>query len=121
MSKELTGMLHLKLEPVGVFFGNTSIQCDFDASPSRRNCVVPLLAAAANGRTISMNEDSCNCPGGATGCCFGDGFTRKNPNIHKMLSQGYGSDASGPFEAQIFHTGKTAQIPDETRQRTNPG
>ena len=94
MSKELTGMLHLKLEPVGVFFGNTSTQCDFDASPSRRNCVVPLLAAAANGRTISMNEDSCNCPGGATGCCFGDGFTRKNPNIHKMLSQGYGADAS---------------------------
>lgn len=86
-------MLHLELEPIGIFFGDTSAECDLDAFPDKRNCVIPLLMAVANGKTISMNEESCNCPGGATGCCFGDGFSRRNPNIHKMLSQGYGKDA----------------------------
>ena len=40
-----------------------------------------------------MDEKSCNCAGGATGCCFGDGFARWNPSINKLLSQGYGEDA----------------------------
>ena len=93
MENELIRMLHLKTEPVGVFLGNADAVCDFDASPEKRNCVVPLLMAASKGKTISMNEESCNCPGGATGCCFGDGFTRRNPNIHKMLSQGFGDQA----------------------------
>ena len=93
MRKELNQMLHLKLDPVGVFFGNTSAACDFNASPDIRNCVIPLLMAASRGKIVSMDEESCNCPGGATGCCFGDGFTRRNPMIHKLLSQGFGEDA----------------------------
>ena len=91
--KKLTELLHLKTEPVGIFLGNTEMVCDFDASPEKRNCVVPLLMAAAKGKTISLDEESCNCPGGAVGCCFGDGFSRRNPNIHKMLSQGFGDHA----------------------------
>lgn len=91
--KNLGRMLHLEMEPVGIFFGNTEEKCDFDASPDRRNCVAPLLIAAAKGKTVSMDEDSCNCAGGATGCCFGDGFSRRNPNIHLMLSQGLGEKA----------------------------
>ena len=93
MFTNLIEMLHLDTEPVGIFLGNTEAVCDIDASPDKRNCVVPLLMSAANGKTISMNEESCNCPGGATGCCFGDGFARRNPNIHKLLSQGYGDQA----------------------------
>ncbi len=27
-----------------------------------------------------MDEAGCTCPGGAVGACFGDGFTRLNPN-----------------------------------------
>lgn len=93
MDHKLAEMLYLEQEPVGVFFGNTEVVCDKDASPETRNCVVPFLLAAAKGKSVSMDEQSCNCPGGATGCCFGDGFTRGNPNIHKMLSQGMGDDA----------------------------
>ena len=58
-----------------------------------RNCVIPLLMKVSEGQTISMDEKSCNCAGGATGCCFGDGFARWNPSINKLLSQGYGEDA----------------------------
>ena len=93
-------MLHLEQEPVGIYFGNTSIQCDLQASKEKRNCVVPFLMAAAKGKIVSMDEESCNCAGGATGCCFGDGFSRRNPNIHKMLSQGLGENA--PENAPIL-------------------
>lgn len=93
MKPSLTQMLYLDMEPIGVFFGNTSAQCDMTASPERRNCVIPVLMTVSKGKIASMDEESCNCPGGATGCCFGDGFTRRNPGIHKMLSQGYGENA----------------------------
>ncbi|MBQ9561916.1 MAG: DUF169 domain-containing protein, partial [Lachnospiraceae bacterium] len=93
MEKTLLEYLHMKEEPVGVFLGHVDAACDLDASPEKRNCVVPLLMAAAQGKTISMDEKSCNCPGGATGCCFGDGFARGNPQIHYMLAQGLGERA----------------------------
>ncbi|MCB6203789.1 DUF169 domain-containing protein [Extibacter muris] len=93
MYTKLTEMLHLQFEPIGIFFGNTTAKCDLDAAADKRNCVVPLLMASAKGKVISMDEESCNCPGGATGCCFGDGFSRLNPNIHIMLSQGAGENA----------------------------
>lgn len=79
--------------PVGIFLGNTDADCDFDASPDKRNCVIPLLIAASKEEVISMDEESCNCPGSVTGRCFGDGFSRRAPNIHKLLSQGFGDQA----------------------------
>ena len=93
MNQNLVEMLHLKTEPVGIFFGNTETKCDLAASPDRRNCVVSFLLTAAKGNVVSMDEESCTCPGGAVGACFGDGFTRRNPNIHKLLSQGFGEMA----------------------------
>ena len=93
MQKKLTEMLHMKREPVGIYFANTTAVCDLDAKPEARNCVIPMLMKASEGQTISMDEKSCNCAGGATGCCFGDGFARFNPSIAKLLSQGYGEEA----------------------------
>ena len=90
MSSQLVDMLHLELEPVGVFLGNVDATCDIAAVPGKRNCVVPFLLSAARGKVAAIDEEGCTCPGGTVGCCFGDGFTRKNPNIHKMLSQGMG-------------------------------
>lgn len=93
MDKKLVEMLHLDLEPVGIFFGNDTTECDLKADPEKRNCVIPFVMAAAKGKITSMDEDGCTCPGGAVGACFGDGFTRLNPNIHMMLSQGIGEKA----------------------------
>lgn len=93
MNKKLVEMLHLKVEPVGIYFGNISAVCDLEASHEKRNCVIPFVMAAAKGKIVSMDEASCNCPGGAVGACFGDGFSRLNPNIHLMLSQGLGDNA----------------------------
>ena len=91
--RSIVERLHLKLEPVGIFFGNTEALCDLEASPDKRNCVVPFLMAAARGKITAIDEAGCTCPGGAVGACFGDGFSRLNPNIHKMLSQGMGAKA----------------------------
>ena len=61
-------------------------------------------------------EKSCNCAGGATGCCFGDGFARWNPSIAKLLSQGYGEDAPAHMPAfmkageRFFCTEEVAQV-----------
>ena len=93
MQKKLTQMLHMKREPVGIYFGNTTAVCDVDADPQARNCVIPFLMKVSEGITVSMDEKSCNCAGGASGCCFGDGFARWNPSIAKLLSQGYGENA----------------------------
>ena len=93
MQSKLVKMLHLDLEPVGIFFGNTKAACDTTAEPGKRNCVVPFLLATARGKVVGITEEGCTCPGGTVGLCFGDGFTRKNPNIHKMLSQGMGDAA----------------------------
>ena len=93
MDKKLVEMLHLELEPVGIFFGNTDATCDLEASPDKRNCVIPFVMAAAKDKITSMDEAGCTCPGGAVGACFGDGFRRLNPNIHMMLSQGLGDKA----------------------------
>lgn len=92
-------MLHLRLEPVGIYFGNSDAKCDLEALPDRRNCVIPFILSASKGKVCSMDEKSCNCAGGAVGACFGDGFTRINPNIHFMLSQGLGDKA--PEKAPI--------------------
>ena len=99
MNDKLVEMLHLKLEPVGIFLGNADAGCDTLAQPGKRNCVVPFLLSAARGKVVGIDEEGCTCPGGTVGCCFGDGFTRKNPNIHKMLSQGLGDTA--PPQAPI--------------------
>ena len=88
MERKLIKMLHMERQPVGIFFANTTALCDMDADPKARNCVIPLLMKASEGQVISMDEHSCNCAGGATGCCFGDGFARWNPSIAKLLSHG---------------------------------
>lgn len=90
---KLVEMLHLDLEPVGIFFGNNTAKSELEASPQKRNCVISFVMAAAKGKITSMDEAGCTCAGGAVGACFGDGFTRLNPNIHKMLSQGLGDQA----------------------------
>ena len=91
MNTQLVNMLHLTWEPVGIFFGNTTAACEFTPSPNKRNCVLPLLMSASRGKIIGMDEAGCTCPGGAVGGCFGDGYTRGNPNIHRLLSQGMGA------------------------------
>ena len=93
MNNKIVELLHLELEPVGIFFGNTSANCELEASPKKRNCVIPFVLAAAKGKITSMDEAGCTCPGGAVGACFGDSFTRLNPTIHIMLSQGLGEKA----------------------------
>lgn len=99
MESKLVERLHLDLEPVGIYFGNADAACDMTAEPGRRNCVVPFLLAAARGKVAGITEEGSTCPGGTVGLCFGDGFSRKNPNIHKMLSQGMGDAApkQAPF------------------------
>lgn len=109
MYDQLVAMLHLELEPIGIFFGNTTAKSEIEAAPGKRNCIIPFLMASAKGKVISIDESSCTCPGGAVGICFGDGFTRLNPNIHVMLSQGLGdnlSEETTPHKKEMMSKGE---------------
>ena len=56
MQSKLVEMLHLDLEPVGIYFGNTEAECDVVAEPGKRNCVVPFLLSAARGKVAGIAE-----------------------------------------------------------------
>ena len=116
MRSKLAEMLHLDLEPVGIYFGNTEAECDTAADPGKRNCVVPFLLAAARGKVAGVTEEGCTCPGGTVGLCFGDGFARKNPDIHKMLSQGMG-DAAPEKAPPMVKEGERFFCDEETALR----
>ncbi len=51
MEMKMVEMLHLALEPVGIFLGNTCAKCDLEASSQKRNCVIPFVLAAAKGKS----------------------------------------------------------------------
>jgi uncharacterized protein (DUF169 family) len=95
-SEEILNHLQLDMEPVGIYLGNTTIEEDTEVPVRPHNCVVPFINAAARGKIVSIDGKRCTCPGGAVGCCFGDGFSRLRPDMDKMLSQGYGEDADVP-------------------------
>ena len=54
MNEKIVEMLHLSLEPVGIFLGNTSAICELEASPQKRNCVIPFVLAAAKGKMCGL-------------------------------------------------------------------
>ena len=116
MRNKLAEMLHLDLEPAGVYFGNTDAECDTVTEPGKRICVVPFLMSAARGKVVGITEEGCGCPGGTVGLCFGDGFTRKNPNIHKMLSQGMG-DATPEQAPPMMREGERFFCDEETAMK----
>jgi hypothetical protein len=58
MDKKIVEMLQLGLEPVGIFFGNTTAQSELEASTDKRNCVVPFLLAAAKKYPRWMKQDA---------------------------------------------------------------
>ena len=59
---KIVELLHLQLEPVGIFFGNTTANCELEASPQKRNCVIPFVLAAAKGKITSMDESGVYLP-----------------------------------------------------------
>ena len=55
MEQKIVQMLHLALEPVGIFLGNTSAKSELETSSQMRNCVIPFVLAAAKGKITSMD------------------------------------------------------------------
>lgn len=94
MQGDLVKTLHLDIQPVGISFANMTAVCDLIAGTGKRTCIIAFHLSAAHGKVVGVTEEDCICLGGTVGCCFGDGFTKKNPYIHKMLSQGIGNEAS---------------------------
>ena len=67
MQSKLVEMLHLDLEPVGIYFGNTEAECDVVAEPGKRNCVVPFLLSAARGKVAGIAASGADYESAAKG------------------------------------------------------
>ncbi len=88
MHYTIQDLLHLELEPVGIFYCNEAPAHALTLRKDKRNCVADMLMGAARGRTITINEETCSCAGGAVGLGFGDAFTRRNHPTRYLLSTG---------------------------------
>lgn len=88
MRYNIQNLLHMELEPVGIFYCDKAPEHALSLRSDRRSCVADMLMGAARGKTIIMTEETCSCAGGAVGLGFGDAFTQRNHPTRYLLSTG---------------------------------
>lgn len=88
MRYNIQNLLHMELEPVGIFYCDKAPDHALSLRRDKRNCVADMLMGAARGKTIVMDEETCSCAGGAVGLGFGDAFTQRNHPTRYLLSTG---------------------------------
>lgn len=88
MRYNIQNLLHMELEPVGIFYCDKAPEHALSLRSDRRSCVADMLMGAARGKTIVMTEETCSCAGGAVGLGFGDAFTQRNHPTRYLLSTG---------------------------------
>lgn len=66
MRYNIQNLLHMELEPVGIFYCDKAPEHALSLRSDRRSCVADMLMGAARGKTIVMTEETCSCAGG--GC-----------------------------------------------------
>lgn len=88
MDSVLLDLLDLEHPPVGVFYAEARPADALAMVPGKRNCVVDMLLAAARGKKVVVDEESCTCAGGAVGLGFGNAFERRGHPTRYLLSTG---------------------------------
>lgn len=88
MNYKLVDLLHLEWQPVGLFYVDEKPDDALTMKAGKRNCVADMLIAAARGKKIAIDDETCGCAGGAIGVGFGDAFTRRNHPYRYLLSGG---------------------------------
>lgn len=63
MRYNIQNLLHLELEPVGIFYCDKAPDHALSLRRDKRNCVADMLMGAARGKTIVMDEETCSCAG----------------------------------------------------------
>lgn len=84
MKSELAEAVKLEDNPVAVLFADDKPEQAIQFAPDRWGCVVAMIVAAARGKWVAFDEDTCGCGGGSVGLGFGE----YGPGIATFLSTG---------------------------------
>lgn len=103
MKGNLAQELNLLWEPVGIFFADKKPTEAIEFPTDKRVCVVSMIRASINGKIVVVSDETCRCPGGAVGLCFGDAFTRRNHKTTQLLSTGMGLESSPKLPDHFKH------------------
>ena len=71
-------------------------------------CVMSLVAAAAKGKTVAFDRETCGCPGGGVGLGFGDMYRSFPGGVEgfcRFLSDGNENTPAGPIIALAMENG----------------
>ncbi len=97
MDSRLFKELGLRYEPVAVLLSNEKVEGALQSKEGQWSCTIPLMLAAAKGKTAIFERKTTGCKGGKVGLGFGQ-FPNYPGGIEYFLSVG----KSGLFEGEGY-------------------
>ncbi len=91
MESKLGVSLKLKFQPVAVSWTDLLPEGARQFARGKWGCVMMLFAAAAKGKTVAFDRETCGCMGGSVGLGFGNTYTQWAGGIecfYRFLSSG---------------------------------
>lgn len=82
--------LRLKYQPVAILFADEKPEGALQFKVGARGCVVPMVTAAARGKTAVFDRQTTGCLGGSVGLCFGNTYGAMPGGFNHFLSVGRG-------------------------------
>lgn len=97
MESRLAKVLNLRYEPVAVLLSNEKVAGALQSKEGQWSCTIPLMIAAAKGKTAVFERKTTGCKGGKVGLGFGH-YPNYPEGIEYFLSVG----KSGLFEGEGY-------------------
>lgn len=97
MESRLAKELSLRYEPVAVLLSNDKVEGALQSKAGQWSCTIPLMIAAAKGKTAVFERQTTGCKGGKVGLGFGH-YSNYPGGIEYFLSVG----KSGLFEGEGY-------------------
>ncbi len=90
MESRLIKTIGLQHEPVAILFSDQKPPGALEGKEGVWNCIIPMLLAAAKGKTAVFSRKTTGCLGGAVGLGFGNSYEHFPGGFEYFLSTGRG-------------------------------